>query len=258
MSDFMRAFDDHAAEWEDYTQTPTGRLRELLNWRYLEPHLPPRPATVLDVGAGTGGLGIYLAQVGYTTHLLDLSSKMLDIAAQKADQHGLYFTLHHADIATFSPPPDGFDVICCHTVLAYVPDPAAALHQMATWLKPNGILSLAFVNRHADVLKAALGKGNWRSAQAQLSVSSASADLFGVSRKIYDAETMLNFLDGAGLQPIAEYGVRIFTDYNSHTQWQSSADDFEALVALEIEAAPQRPYHRIGRYGQIIARVAAQ
>lgn len=253
MSDLIRAFDDNAQAWDDYTQTPAGRLRELLNWEYLKGHLPAIPATVLDVGAGTGGLGLYLAQEGYETHLLDLSAEMLAIAQQKALAQGVGVTLHHTDLTDFAPPSTGFDVIACHTVLAYVPDAEQALHRIASWLKPGGILSVAFVSRHADVLKAALKQGNWHEAQARLTSASAKADLFGMPRKIYDAETILQFITAADLQPIAEYGVRIFTDYHTHTGWQTTQADFDALFELEVAAAALPPFQRIGRYGQIIA-----
>ncbi|PJF43471.1 MAG: hypothetical protein CUN55_08910 [Phototrophicales bacterium] len=255
MSNISRAFDDKAFEWEHYTQTPAGRLREFLNWHYLQPYLPPPSATILDVGAGTGGLGIMLAKAGYTVHLLDISEKMLAIASQKAASHRLTLFFHHTDLTNFVPPEIRFDVICCHTVLAYVSDAAATIQQMAKWLKPNGILSVVFVNRHADVLKSALRKADWRSAYQQLSSSSACADLFGVPRKLYDAETILQLLADAHFKPVAEYGVRIFTDYHEHENWHHNQAELEALIQLETAASSLAPYQRIGRYGQIIARL---
>lgn len=255
MSDLIDAFDRKADEWHAYTQTPKGRLREMLNWHYVQPHLPPPPATVLDVGAGTGGLGIMFAQAGYTTHLLDLSPAMLSIAQQHAAAQDLHFSIHTLGLSDFIPPGDGFDVICCHTVLAYVSDMPAALKRMAQWLKPDGVLSVAFVNRYVEVLKAALLKGDWQQAHAQLSATSASADLFGVPRTLYNAETMLSALHNAGLMPVAEYGVRIFTDYNTHQNWQNNDVEFQQLFALETAAATHPTFRRIGRYGQIIARL---
>lgn len=253
MTDLIDAFDLKANEWHTYTQTPKGRLREMLNWHYLKPHLPPPPATVLDVGAGTGGLGIMFAQSGYTTHLLDLSSAMLAIAQQHATAANLHFTIHQTDLADFVPLAGGFDVICCHTVLAYVTDMPATVQRIVEWLNTDGILSIAFVNRHVEVLKAAMLKGDWEKAHTQLTATSASADLFGVPRKLYDAETMITALHDAGLIPLAEYGVRIFTDFNTHQDWQNNNKAFEQLFALETAAAAHPTFRRIGRYGQIIA-----
>lgn len=253
MTDLTDAFDRKADEWHTYTQTPKGRLREMLNWHYLKPHLPPPPATVLDVGAGTGGLGLMLAQAGYNTHLLDLSPAMLSIAQQRAATQNLHFTIHTLDLSDFIPEGDGFDVICCHTVLAYVTDMPAALRQMAQWLKPEGIFSVAFVNRHVEVLKAAMLKGDWEKAHKQLTATSASADLFGVPRNIYDAETMIAALHDTRLVPIAEYGVRIFTDFNTHEDWQTDEAALAQLFALETASAAHPTFRRIGRYGQIIA-----
>lgn len=37
----------------------------------LQRHLPPPPATVLDVGGGSGVYACWLASLGYTVHLVD-------------------------------------------------------------------------------------------------------------------------------------------------------------------------------------------
>ena len=89
MSDQLReAFEAKAAAWDAYTETPPGRLREKLNWRYLVAHLPPadQAPRVLDAGAGTGGLGVRLAQRGHRVTLLDLADEMLELARKRAER----------------------------------------------------------------------------------------------------------------------------------------------------------------------------
>ena len=53
------------------------RSRELLK-RFL----PPAPATVLDVGGGPGGYACWLAEQGYTVHLIDLSPLHVQLAEE--------------------------------------------------------------------------------------------------------------------------------------------------------------------------------
>ena len=51
--------------------------------------LPPAPARVLDVGAGTGALSILAAELGHDVTGLDLSEGMLERGRAKAAERGL-------------------------------------------------------------------------------------------------------------------------------------------------------------------------
>ena len=50
----------------------TSRLERARTQELLERYLPPPPAVVLDVGGGPGIYAFWLAQRGYTVHLLDV------------------------------------------------------------------------------------------------------------------------------------------------------------------------------------------
>jgi trans-aconitate methyltransferase len=68
----------------------SARIAEL-----LVAHLPDRTAPVLDLGCGTGAVGVRLAELGVTTiDGLDLSPEMLAIA----ERTGAYRTLTVADL----------------------------------------------------------------------------------------------------------------------------------------------------------------
>lgn len=87
--------------------------------------LPPAPARVLDIGAGTGFLTLTAARLGHRVTALDLSSGMLARLADKAAAEGL-----HVDVVEGSaedPPAGGFDAVMERHVLWTLPDPAGAL-----------------------------------------------------------------------------------------------------------------------------------
>ncbi|MBS1251196.1 MAG: tRNA 5-carboxymethoxyuridine methyltransferase [Anaerolineales bacterium] len=259
MSEELRkAFEVKAAAWDAYTETPAGRLREELNWRYLVQHLPPadQASRILDAGAGTGGLGIRLAQRGHRIYLLDLAGEMLELAGERAERAGLtdQIECHRGRVEELPDlfAPETFDAVICHTLIEYVPAPATAVKTMAGRLRPGGIFSLAFVNRYADTLRLALSKGQLTAAREALTAGTSPADLFGVPRQTFDSETIRDMLTEAGLDIIAEYGVRIFADYLAGDDWKTDPVAFEALVDLEAAAADRFPYCHIGRYGQII------
>ncbi len=254
------AFDAKAAAWDAYTATPAGRLREELNWRYLVRHLPPADEAphVLDAGGGSGGFAVRLARRGHHVTLFDIAAEMLRLAAEKAAAAGVAERIAlrqgRAEELTAHFAPASFDVVVCHTLLEYVADPAAVLQNLSRLLRPGGLFSLAFVNRHADVLRLALAKGDLTAARDALDATASTADLFGVPRRTFEATAVREMLAAAGIEPIAEYGVRIFADYLPTSAWQEDPAAFEALLELEEAASARFPYNRIGRYGQIIGR----
>ncbi len=54
----------------------------------LRRFLPPPPATILDVGGGTGPYSDWLARLGYDAHLIEPSSKLVARARDKAARRG--------------------------------------------------------------------------------------------------------------------------------------------------------------------------
>src|SRR5690606_3308667 len=63
--------------------TVKGRVRTRVLHRQLSQHLPPPPATVLDVGGGAGHQSIPLAHAGYDVTILDASAAMLAKARRR-------------------------------------------------------------------------------------------------------------------------------------------------------------------------------
>lgn len=104
----------------------------------LLPLLPPVPASVVDLGCGTGSLTALLAGAGYDVRGLDLSERM--VAAARAKVAGVEF--RQGDAARPPYPPGSFDVVLVRHVLWALPDPAAAIERWRALLKPGGRLVL--------------------------------------------------------------------------------------------------------------------
>jgi SAM-dependent methyltransferase len=102
---------------------------EAAAWRQaLVRHLPPPPARILDVGAGTGTMSLLAAQLGHRVTALDLSPGMLGRAREKAERNGL--KLETVTGPADSPPDGPFDAVMERHLLWTIPDPVAALK---TW-----------------------------------------------------------------------------------------------------------------------------
>jgi S-adenosylmethionine-dependent methyltransferase len=257
----LDAFDASAQAWDEYTKTPLGRLRQELTMHHLVQYLgsPVHSLNVLDVGGGTGSYALPLARLGHRVCLLDFSAQMLAIARQKAQQLGSPLRERvdfcHASVVEipglFSA--NHFDLVLCHTLLEYVPDPSDILCALAAVLRPGGLLSLLVANPHADPLRWAIAREDPEKALLALNEPISTADLFGLSRHTFAAETMQEAMAQAGMEVMARYGVRIFAD---HVPAEKLADpEFLArMLELEIAAGPLDPYRQIARYNQLLGR----
>jgi ubiquinone/menaquinone biosynthesis C-methylase UbiE len=101
----------------------------------------PVGGTVLDLGTGTGGVAVLLAElVGPTGRVvgLDRSGAAVDHARRQAALAGLAgVEFVTADVA--GPlPVTGADAVVCRLVLAYQADPVAVLRRWAAALHPGG------------------------------------------------------------------------------------------------------------------------
>lgn len=111
------------------------RIPEIVANRLVELY-PDRRFNLLDLGCGTGLLGIFLGPVDGFLVGVDLSEKML----AKAARTGLYARLHNVNIldALRDTPSEEYEVIACNDVFIYVGDLSEAIPQAWRILKPGG------------------------------------------------------------------------------------------------------------------------
>lgn len=252
-----------AARYAAYLETPEGRLRVDLafaNLREFLPKAPPR-LRVLDIGCGTGKLGLQPAQLGFHVTLLDVSQRMLDIAGRAAqDTEVADRTLMQIGdaigiAALFDA--ESFDVILCHNVLEFVDDPGAVLLSAARLLRnSSGILSLLVRNQPGEVLKAALVNGDLVDAEHTMGTDWGNESLYGGKVRLFTGRTLQAMLQDASLAIIAERGVRVVSDYLPKKI--SRADEYERIFQLECKLGAAPEFAAIARYTQCVARAQAR
>lgn len=144
-------FDRRAAQWEETCYPPDTRARIAP----LVAELGIRPgARLLDIGTGTGILLPYLLEsIGPNGRLFafDLSFPMVREAQCKpeAARVGLF----QADALRLPVRKASLDQIVCFACFPHLPDPKAALTEMARVLVPGGRLAIAHLLGRAELAR---------------------------------------------------------------------------------------------------------
>lgn len=211
MSEIVRGYyDDNAEhEWQRLAQDKTEFA---LTQRALGEHLPPAPASVLDIGGGPGRYAIHLARLGYEVTLADISEAELGIARTKAQEAGVQLAQVVAadarNLAAFES--DSFDAVLMLGPLYHLLEDAdrrLALGEARRVLKPGGALFAAFIMRYA-VLRFWAKYGpervaaDWERYKAHL-VDGQVRDNFGFTDVYVERpQEVAPFVEGCGFQSI--------------------------------------------------------
>lgn len=94
--------------------------------------------SVLDVGCGTGAMGLILSEMGHQVTGLDLSEKMMEQGRKKASDKALSMTFTSGDAENPPFPDNYFDVVVNRHLLWTLPNPEIALQSWKRVIKPGG------------------------------------------------------------------------------------------------------------------------
>jgi SAM-dependent methyltransferase len=210
------------------------------------------PARIVDVGGGTGGFAVPLAQLGHRVQVIDPSPDALaaldrrareaDVADRIAGQQG-----DLADMATLVEAGQ-VDLVLCHGVLEVVDDPAAALATIASVLRPGGHLSLLVAQRHAAVVARAMA-GHFQAARDLLDDPST-----GRSGHRFTVEELEPLLTTAGLSTVTVHGVRVFADLVPGSLLDLEPGASATLLELESAVSTRSEYLPLATQLHVLAR----
>ena len=217
------------------TVSERRRTRAAVVWDTLRPTLDGPPLDVLDIGGGTGGFAVRVAQLGHRVTLVDPSPDALAALDRRAREVGVEVEGRQGDLASLGVEPGTADLVLCHGVLEVVDDPAAALAALRDVLRPGGRLSLLVGQRNASVVARAMA-GHFAQALALLD-DTAPAGRAG--RRFTSAEAG-DLLAGAGFSVESVHGVRVFADLVPGSLLDLEPGAPAALAELE-QAVAQRP-----------------
>jgi S-adenosylmethionine-dependent methyltransferase len=238
-----------------------GHVRTYVLHRQLLEHLPPPPASVLDVGGGAGHQSFPLAQAGYDVTLLDPSRAMLNKAGQRLQrlpgEVRRRVTLVQADGENADEAVDGrrFAAVLCHGVLGYLEQPEPLVNQLCQCTAAGGIVSVMTGNAKASAVRPALER-RWDDALAAFDTRT-EIGVLGVPGRADTVEELSELVRSRGVEPLRWYGVWLFVDWLEFSGAEldpSDSPQIAAAAAVELEASRRDPYRQLSRVFHLVGR----
>jgi S-adenosylmethionine-dependent methyltransferase len=213
-----------------------------------------RELTVLDVGGGTGGFAVPLAEAGHAVTVVDASPDALAALTRRAADAGVAGRVRavqgDGDALASLVAPASVDLILCHAVLEVVDEPAGVVAAIAAALRPGGAVSLLVAGRAAAILGRAIN-GHLRSASAVVTDPDGRAGPRDTLRRRYDADGAAELLRSAGLVVEETHGVRVLADLLPAAVLE---EDPQAVLDLELALAARPPFRDIASQLHLFAR----
>lgn len=242
----MSSFDGIANKFDaSIYGTSKGKMRHKLLCHYLSDLLHHSPLQIVDVGGGTGVMALEFAQRGHTVVNVDVSKDALDIASQRLAQFENADVLQQSLFDWIG----RSDVILCHAVLEWLPEPENAIKHLWQQLPAGGYLSLSFFNYHAALFSNAI-YGNFDYIEKGMRVKN---QVRLNPKHPIKPEELLSFIDNLdGVEIAHSAGIRCFHDYMKDNERKTSS--FDEIYALELQYGMSAPYKYLAKYFHVLLR----
>ncbi len=240
-------------------------------WAVLRAELERRPGerlVVVDVGGGTGGFAVPLAEDGHHVTVVDASPDALAALTRRAADAGVAERVRavQGDAAQLAElvPASSVDLVLCHSLLEVVDSPTEVAGALAGVLRPGGAASVLVANRAAAVLGRALG-GRFANALELLDEHPAPSQPpsdpapsdpppSDPPPRRYDLDSIAALLGSAGMVVEEVHGVRVVADLIPGGLLDASPGASEALVRFELAVAGRSPYRDVATQLHVLAR----
>lgn len=202
-----------------------------------------------DIGGGTGGFAVRVAEAGHRVTVVDPNPDALAALARRADERGVAdrVVAIQGDIASLADHAEAgsVDLVLCHQVLGLVDDHRAALDAIVRTLRPGGALSLLVGQRHAAVLARAMA-GQFAQARAVLDGETGAEARF-------TSDELEDLVAASGLSLVELHGIRVFADLVPSTLLDLEPGAVEGLLDLERAVASLPEYRTLAAQLHVIA-----
>lgn len=198
----------------------------------------PGPLEVVDVGGGTGGTAVPVAGLGHRVTVIDPNPDSLAALERRAAESGVVVRAlqgETGDLTTLLDPGTAH-LVLMHNVVEFVPDPRAALADVARLPCPGGMLSLLVSNSVAAALHRAVA-GHLDEARQLLASGEGRWGEHDPMPRRFTGEQAVELVAGtSGFDVVDTCGVRVFADLLPGRVFDDP-HAARALAELELAAA---------------------
>ena len=211
---------------------------------------------VLDLGGGTGGLAVPVAELGHRVTVVDPSPDALAALNRRAAERGVddrirgvqgdaHDLLDHVESGTV-------DIVLCHGVLEVVDDPDEALDTIRAAMHPSGALSVVVAGRYAAVLAKAMA-GHLSEARTLLETPPSALTATAARLRRYTPDDVVALLRAHGFRPDRVHAVRVFADLVPSSVFDVEPDASRALLELEEAVAEVSAFAAVAAQLHVVA-----
>jgi S-adenosylmethionine-dependent methyltransferase len=252
MADHRRSAVRTAVVWEALSRNLHARQADLSSRE--QEH--GRPLHVVDLGGGTGGFAVRVAEAGHRVTVVDPSPDALASLTRRAADAGVSEQVRgiqgdSSDLLEVVGKTSA-DVVLCHGVLEVVDDPPDALQALAGVLRPPGLLSLLVTQRHAAVLAKALAGHLADARRLLVDPDGRWGEADPVPRRFTEPQ-VADLLARAGFEVAESHGARVFADLVPSALVDTEPGAAEELYALEADVADRPEFRAVAGQLHVLA-----
>lgn len=201
--------------------------------------------TILDAGAGMGQIARWLAKLGHSITMADLSAEMLENARIANEAEGLEESIKIINAPIQDLPEilrgNQYDLILLHGVIAWMEKPLSAIECLLPLMSRSGKMSVLFFNKDKLILKWGI---NGQIQNAMSGKATKQRPLTPINPVSFSE--VENFCRKAGLKVASKAGVRIF--YKFFAKLPDHIEIIDDFLDLELKYCRQEPYASLGEH----------
>ncbi len=252
-------FDGVAGTFSEYDTTVRGQVRYQVTRRNLTPYLRQRSMSVLDIGGGSGPDAAWLVSLGHRVTIVEISEEQRLYAERRFNfflrpEERALITMVAGDLSQLSTEAGSYDLVLCHGVAMYQPNPRSFIAEVCRWAKPKGIISVLEKGYYGAEARAVY---NQEIDQLQeLHESQKIINSLGIKVYAFTPDALETLIEMTGATIEQWSGIRVMSDRLFERVADMSKPAFDTILEAEFSQGNNPGIRAQGQLLHFIARAS--